>query len=183
VTRFIAVQAAVLIALSACQQQGGPKGEATLLRCDDAIGVVAAPPADMTVYFDRVALTTESVLQANPSGEPDAAGRLFAKDGLLIRRGTVFDLVVADESRGKATIGWGSPGKRTNHLRIHGCDPKSNSQVHGSGDWLAYAGGYWVAAPACVGLVVEADTQETDARVAVGTACPPLNGPPPMPSG
>jgi hypothetical protein len=37
--------------------------------------------------------------------------------------------------------------------------------------WLAFAGGYWVDAPACVPIVVRSQGREARARVAVGVAC------------
>src|SRR6267378_356963 len=85
------------------------------LPCQD-IGATATPPSDFSILFDRVALPTRSALQANRSGESDPTRRLFAKSGLFVRPGVAFDLIVADEWRGRLTLGWG--GKKGTHLRV-----------------------------------------------------------------
>ncbi|MDZ4826313.1 MAG: hypothetical protein SGJ13_07585 [Actinomycetota bacterium] len=41
----------------------------------------------------------------------------------------------------------------------------------GDARWLAFAGGYWVAVPACVTVEVSASSDPVDARVPVGAAC------------
>lgn len=150
-----------------------------LLPCQDVIGSLAAPFSSYSIVFDRVALPTGQVLGAYPSGESDPTARLFAKTGLLIRRGTSFDLVVSDDWRGRLTVGWGSPGKRTSHLRVPGCRPtKTLNPIRESDEWLAYAGGYWVSQPACVSLVVRSDQAEQTVQVGVGASCPGQSPPP-----
>jgi hypothetical protein len=135
--------------------------------------------AGKSTVFDRVALPTGRALQAsaNPSAEPVA--RLFAKDGLQIRRSVVFDLVVPEEWIGRLLIGWGSPAKRTTHLHVPGCQPKETlNPLRPTDDWIAYAGGYWVKDPACVDLSVQVGSAQQRVRIGVGVACPGQAAPP-----
>lgn len=162
-----------------------PSDAIALLPCLDVIGSPAAPPSDFSIVFDQVALPTGRALQANRSSLSDSAAWLFAKSGLLIRRGTSFDLIVPDEWRGRLTVGWGSPGKRTSHLRVPGCRPTvfpgTTNPIQGSNAWLAYAGGYWVPETACVSVLVKAGQAEQTVRIGVGASCPG-QGPPPPPA-
>lgn len=151
------------------------------LPCQD-VGSKAAPPSDFSIVFDRVALPTGRALQANRSGESDPARRLFAKNGLYVRGGASFDLVVPDEWRGRLTLGWG--GKKGSHLRVPECRPTGavdQPSNYKSEVWLAYAGGYWVPEPACISMVVRAGQAEQTVRIGVGASCPG-QGPPPPPA-
>lgn len=139
----------------------GAPGAAPIVPCSDAIDVLVAPPEDFEVVFDAVALPTRTVLQANESGEP---GWLFAKQGLVVRSDAVADLVIPAGATDHVKIGWGSPGPRGSKLRLAGC-------TGWSGWWLAFAGGYWVDAPACVPLVVRSGARESQVRIPVGIAC------------
>lgn len=152
-----------------------------VLPCEDAIGSNPKPLPGKSTVFDRVALPTQFALQAAPSLEADPAARLFAKDGLQIRRSMAFDLVVPDEWVGRLLIGWGSPAKRTTQLYVPGCQPKETvNPLRPTDDWIAYAGGYWVKDPACVGLTVKAGNAQQTVRIGVGAACPG-QAPPPTP--
>lgn len=116
------------------------------------------------------------------SGGSDPAAMRFAKEGLLIRRGASFDLVVPADWRGRVSIGWGSSAKGSSHLRVPGCRPTGAiKQPHyqATDDWIANAGGYWVAEPSCVSLVVKAGQAEQTVRIGVGASCPGQAPPPP----
>jgi hypothetical protein len=138
----------------------GEHGVAPIVPCGDAIDVLAAPPEDFEVVLDVVALPTRTVLQANESGEP---GWLFAKQGLVVRTDAVVDLLIPADATDHVKIGWGSPGPRGSKLRVPGCTVALA--------WLAFAGGYWVDAPACVPVVVRSGEIETQVRIPVGIAC------------
>ena len=152
---------------------------AGVLPCEDAVGSSPAPPSGYSTVFDRVALPTGKALQAFPSGESDPAAKLFAKDGLLIRRNVTFDVIVPGEWTGRLTIGWGSPAKRTNHLRVPGCRPTETiNPLRDSDPWVAYAGGYWVSQPACIQLIVRTVQGDQTVQIGVGAACPGQSPPP-----
>ena len=173
----------LVIAASACvsgtaQVSSSPSDGGTLLACQDVIGSEAVPAAGDAIVLDRVALPTARALQANRTGDP--GGRRFAKDGLFIRRGASFDLIVPDDWRGRLSINWGSPGTATDHLRVPGCRPtRTVNPIHEQDAWLVYAGGYTVSEPACVSLVVKAGQTEQTVRIGVGAACPGQAEPPP----
>jgi hypothetical protein len=159
-----------------------PSDAITKLPCQDVIASASAPPSDFSIVFDRVALPTGRALQVSLSGGPAPGAMLFAKEGLLIRRGASFDLVVPPDWRGRVSVGWGSSAKGSSHLRVPGCRPTGPiNQPHyqASDDWIAYAGGYWVAEPACVSVVVKAGQAEQTVRIGVGASCPGQAAPPP----
>jgi hypothetical protein len=160
-----------------------PSSDLAVLRCQDVIGSVPAPPLSSSVVLDRVALPTGQALQAN--AQPGGPGAFFAKDGLLIRRGAAFDIVVPDSWRGRLTVTWGSLAKPTSHLRIPGCRPTERMPASGRWDagdaWLAYPGGYWVSKRACVSVVIESGQAQQPVAIGVGASCPG-QGPPPSPA-
>jgi hypothetical protein len=144
-----------------------PSGPPVTLDCHDVIHDAAVPYAASSVIFDRVVLPTGRTLQVASSGEKSPSARLFAKQGLLIRPDATFEMIVPAEWSARLTIGWGNPGRRTHHLVVTGCPaPTAGAK------WLAFAGGYWVAEPACVPVIVRADGREQLVHIAVGTPCP-----------
>jgi hypothetical protein len=130
-----------------------------LVSCDHVIGWEPPPPT-FEVILEAVALPTRAVLQAHETNEP---GWLFAKQGLVVRADTVVDLVVPAEVAGHLRIGWGSPGPEGTSIRVPGCAS--------GGQWVAFAGGYTVDAPACVPLIVRSGGREARVRIAVGARC------------
>src|ERR1700694_2769693 len=129
-----------------------PSDSISVLGCQDVIGSEAAPPSQSSVILGGVALPTGRALQANPNADPHA--KLFAKDGLFIRRGASLDLIVPDQWRGRLPASWGSLANPTSHLRIPGCRPTqrmaSSSRWDVSDDWLVYPGGDFVSRAAFV---------------------------------
>jgi hypothetical protein len=160
-----------------------PSDAIAVLGCQDVIASEVAPPSGSSIILDAVALPTGRALQANRSGGSDPKEKLFAKDGLFIRRGASFDVVVPEAWRGRLAIGWDSNGKPTTHLRVPGCRPTqrmpSSSRWDLSDDWLVYPGGYSVSQPACVSLIVRAGQTEQTVQIGVGAACPGQSPPPP----
>lgn len=172
----------LLITGSACvsgtpAESSTPSNGIALLACQDVIKSKAAPPSDFSIVLNRVALPTGRALQVSRGSDP--AAWLFAKEGLLIRRGTSFDLVVPDDWRSRLTVGWGSPAKRTSHLRVPECRPTNTlNPIQENDEWLAYPGGYWVSEPACVSVLVRAGQSEQTVRIGVGAPCPGQSPPP-----
>ena len=160
-----------------------PTDAISVLGCQDVIASEVAPPSGSSIILDAVALPTGRALQANRSSGSDPNEKLFAKDGLLIRRGAAFDLVVPEAWRGRLAVGWGSLGKPTSHLRIPGCRPTTRMPSSGrwvlSDDWLAYPGGYSVPQASCVSLVVRAGQTDRTVQIGVGAPCPGQSPPPP----
>ena len=155
-----------------------PSDAIALLDCQAVIGSEPVPAAGDSIVLDGVALPTKRALQANRSGDPGA--RRFAKDGLYVRRGASFDLIVPNDWHDRLTINWGFPGEATHHLRVPSCRPTGTiNPIHEQDPWLVYAGGYTVSEPACVSLVVKAGQAEQTVRIGVGAACPGQGEPAP----
>jgi hypothetical protein len=142
---------------------------ADALHCYDAIDAIDAVPADFTVVLDVVALPTGRVLQTAPSGETDPAARLFAKQSLVVRVGASVDLRIGDARAGRARIGWGNPGTVGDHVRVEAVDCARDSAPQ----WVAFAGGYYVAESMCLPIAVESEGSREVVQIAVGTACEP----------
>ena len=177
----------LLIAATACESSTSavtktPSDRIIVLLCQNVILSDPAPPSDLAVVLDRVALPTINPLQANRSGDSDPSARLFTKSLIMIRRGASFDVIVPDEWRGRFIIGWARQGRRGTQVRVPGCRPTHTLDPfrETSDDWLAYALGFWVSEPACVSLIVRAGHAESTARIGLGASCPG-QGPPPSP--
>src|SRR3989454_6129158 len=155
-----------------------PSDAIALLDCQAVIGSEPVPAAGDSIALDGVALPTKRALQANRTGDPGT--RRFAKDGLYVRRGASFDLIVPNNWRDRLTINWGFPGEATHHLRVPGCRPTGTiNPIHEQDPWLVYAGGYTVSEPACVSLVVQAGQADQTDRIGVCVGCPGPGGPAP----
>jgi hypothetical protein len=179
----LAVAAVLLLTTAGCENgndattdhdRRAPRAEAVSLPCRNSIESLDRPTADgdHTVVLGRVGLPTRSALGVNRTAE-DPEFPLFAKDGLVIKAGTSFELIVPRRWRDRLRIGWGSPAQPTARLRVAGCQP-----IEPSKPWLAYTGGYFVKERACVSLVVKAANQTRRVRIGVGAACPGQDPPP-----
>lgn len=128
------------------------------------LGVVALPASPRM----------RRALQTSSSTLPVPAARLFAKWGLVIRRGAQFRLIVPDRLRDRLSIGWGNAGEghRGTTIVVDGCTGPRDAK------WLAYAGGYYVRDPLCAPLIVAADGHRQRVRIGVGKACPGQRPPP-----
>lgn len=136
------------------------------------------PGADQQVVLGVVALSASprsAALQAARDPSEPSATRYFAKDGLLVRAGASFDLVLPPNASYQASIGWGGELlTRTRHLRVSCPHERSPS------GWLAYVGGYWTDRPTCLTLLVQAHGKQQLVRIGVGTPCPGQRPPIPM---
>lgn len=141
--------------------------------CQEAIGdeVPDPDPGTGTVgVLGVVGLPTSPrhvALQATASGVSVPGLRLFAKQGLNAKAGERFEIVVPAEYVGRAAVVWGSPGTPTTHLLFGPC-----ASVPTRTGWLSYAGGYLVADPMCLPLVVRSGGHEQQVTVGVGRPCP-----------
>lgn len=132
--------------------------------CAHTIDVLDAPPDDRVVVAGAVAVPDPvTALQANPSGVTDPAVRFFAKSGLVVRADAAVELRVPADAADRLRIGWGSPPQPGPTLYFPGCPDR--------GEWLAFAGGYWVTEPACLPLEIRADGRIEQIRIGVGVAC------------
>jgi len=146
------------------------RGSVRVLRCHEFIGT-GPPVSGMRVILGVVALPaspwTRRALGAARSGLRDPSARLFAKQGLVIRAGARFRLIVPRGWRDRLTIGWGNAGEGHwgSTIAVDACSGPRGAK------WLAYAGGYFVRDPICAPLVVAADGQRQRVQIGIGRAC------------
>jgi hypothetical protein len=108
-----------------------------------------------------------TTLQANSAGGT-APHRLFAKTGLLVHTGRESTLTVPEGWAAHVSIAWGNHAAEwTTSLHIPAC-PEPHS---GSGQWLAFPGGFSLDKAACVPLEVRAGGKTTTIYVSVGAHC------------
>jgi hypothetical protein len=148
---------------------------ASALACGNYIDANATA-APLQVVLGVVALPASPrypALQTSLSGDGSGAPRLFAKTGLVIRPGTTFELIVPAPFTKRLSIGWGLPGMPHHRIVVNRCPDLG-------GEWLAYAGGYWIDHPACVPIIVRAGSKQQTVHIGLGTPCPgqrPPQGP------
>jgi hypothetical protein len=142
------------------------------VECRWSIRASPDPPGNYLVVVRDVAVPAAPVLQANESGETDPAMRLFAKWGLVVRAGAPVDLQVESGWEDRARIGWGRPASPGVAVHVPACPGPSGQAL-----WLSFAGGTWVAQPACVPLIVRSRGQEALVRLGIGVPCASTSSP------
>jgi hypothetical protein len=143
------------------------------LPCGEQIDSQATPRlSGFGTVLGDVALPTRKALGAVrlAAAEPDA--RYWAKQGIVVRAGASFEMIVPPQLLGRLSFGWGSPAIRTTHLIVSSCQWTAGPTQQGRrAPWLAFAGGYWVRDPACVSIVVKAGPRAQRVQVGVGAPC------------
>jgi hypothetical protein len=140
-----------------------------LVTCDDAGGSVAQPGRPL--YGSRLGLSwgaKASKLSPFPNVRFPYSSRL----PLFIRAGgRAFTIEIAATWHRPAGMAWDRRGdakpKIARGVRVVPCPGGDKLSV-----WLAYPGGFYVARPACVPLVITIGTMRYRARVPLGRACP-----------
>ena len=151
------------------------------LDCRDPIAAMATPRTGYAyqVIGDAVAIvtstTSKAALQTSATGDPNPSKRLFAKNGLLVRKNTRSEFVVPTTWHNRLSFLWGNAGPQvpTEHLVVGPCDSAA--------EWVAFPGGYVVAEPACVSFVVRTTDGDHQVKVGVGAPCDGQR-PPPQPT-
>ena len=140
----------------------------TSLNCSDPIGIVSSPPTPYGNTLEVVGLDTTSTLQVSSTGGTDRH-RLFAKTGLLVHAGRESTLTVPADWATEMAIAWGNHAAEwTTSLHVPACpEPPS-----GSGQWLAFPGGFSLDKAACVPLEVRTASETTTVHISVGVDCP-----------
>jgi hypothetical protein len=179
--RRMALGACMMILIAGCTASGGsgqpdrtPSTSPSMpmsvneVSCAASIFSESDQPDGYNVVAPGVAVPTAPVLQANETRETAGVQRLFAKWGLVVRTETVVDLQVGRGWEDRARIQWGWATAASPGIAVHvpAC-PRPAGQVQ----WLSFAGGTWVAQPACVPLVIRSQGQEVQVRLGIGTAC------------
>jgi hypothetical protein len=146
------------------------------LDCNDPIGELSTPGDGYEAIDGAVALPTSAAnpiaLGTSATREYGPSKRLFAKTGLLVRTGVKSELITPPEWIGRLWYRWGNTGPPppTDHFVVGPC--------RGAAAWIAFPGGFFVADPACVHLVVRTAAGDHDVTVGVGAPCPGQRPPP-----
>jgi hypothetical protein len=148
-----------------------PLPRATVLQCRTVVGSEGSLGNGRSAVLGRAGLGTGRTLETSPSGESDPSAAFFAKDGLLVRRSSPFELIVPARWRNRFSISWGD-APRTTRLRVAACPASTPGK-----EWLAFAGGYFVKKPACVPLIVKTATATQRVHIGVGAPCPSVRRP------
>ncbi|WP_285709707.1 hypothetical protein [Microtetraspora sp. NBRC 16547] len=146
-----------------------PPAAFATVRCDEVIGGQRAPSGDLEVIGDAVALPTSKAraqaLQASDVNVPGGGAGLFAKQGLLVRRGRHVEVAVPDGLSGRFWLVWGSPGSPGARVVVDRCDAEN--------EWIAFAGGYIVREAGCLPIHVRVDGGAAhEVLIGVGAPCP-----------
>lgn len=134
--------------------------------CSAAVDALREPPDGYRIVGEDVAVPDREVLGVHESEKPDPAARLFAKWGLVVRVGAVVDLGVGPGWEDRARVGWGRPAEPAVSVQVRDCAADDDQA-----QWLAFAGGTWVAQPTCLPLTIRSQGQTSQVRLGIGVAC------------
>jgi hypothetical protein len=139
-----------------------------LVTCDDAGGSVVQPSGPL--YGSRLALSRGSQVR-RLSPFPNVRFPYSSSLPLFIRAGgRAFTIEIAAAWHERAGMAWDRRGdakpKIARGVRVVPCPGGDKLSV-----WLAYPGGFYVARPACVPIVITIGAMRYRTRVPLGRAC------------
>ncbi|NND13907.1 MAG: hypothetical protein HKO10_08075 [Acidimicrobiia bacterium] len=157
----ILIAAALLAGCGATPQP--TSSEPVDLRCHELIDHINAPPETYNVVADVVAFNPAQLSVSSPPGDPD--GRLWAKDGLVIRAGAQFEILAPTSTGEDLTFGWGSIDG-VSAIRVPACEFRGS-------DWMVYAGGWTPRERGCYDVFIRVDGVIESVQMAIGAPCDP----------
>lgn len=163
--------ALVVTALTALAAGSAPAATPRLaaVTCDDAARAVAQPGG--ALYGARLGFSWGSRAK-KLSLSPNARFPFWSKLPIFIKAGgRPFTIEIAPTWHERAGMAWDNRGDAkpaiAHGVRILPCPGGDNASV-----WLAYPGGFYVARPACLPIVITIGATRYRARVPLGRACP-----------
>jgi hypothetical protein len=159
----LATFAAIVSVVAAFAAPPGVAEHATV-SCDSVAQVIGrvAPGPGSRIVFGRIAVPARYLARV---ADEDYPLRHWVKAGILVRPGSrPVDLIVPVAWRSRLAIGWGDGGVASS-VRIAGCPAYGRR-------WLGYAGGFHLAAPACVPLIVRTGGRSRTISFGIGRRCP-----------
>ncbi|MFI6509862.1 hypothetical protein ACIBCT_19845 [Streptosporangium sp. NPDC050855] len=147
-----------------------PRGstDSVVMECDGMVAAERAPSANLEVVGGAVALPTsrthERALQVSRTRLPDGSEGLFAKQGLMVRRGRHVELAVPERVADRFWLKWGRQGP-TGMRVVNRCDAGN--------EWIAFVGGYLARKAGCLPVLVSVDGRAfREVLIGVGAPCP-----------
>ena len=132
------------------------------MSCAETIDNLDQPPTDYRIVADSVAFNPD-VLQVT-SDPNDPEGRLWSKDGLVVRAGAEFEILTTEADAGSLRFAWGTMGGDVSALAVPGCESRG-------WDWMVFAGGWTVDEPGCYDVLVRTDNEIHTTQMAIGEPC------------
>lgn len=130
------------------------------LGCRAVIENLDAPPDHYRIIGGVVAFNPD-VLQTNrPANDPEE--RTWAKDGLVIRVDSEFEILAANGQ--DLTFGWGTTASFGSVLHVPGCESRG-------WEWQVFAGGWTPKEDGCYDVFVRVDGQIHQTQMAIGAPC------------
>jgi hypothetical protein len=144
----------------------GPKPRLALVTCRDAGPDVPSPGG--VVFGARVGLpSSEMVLDLARSGIAGVPYWRLAP--LYVVAGTsAFTIEIAGNRHPRAGMAWNRAGRPAQRARVQPCSYGNGAYT---GNWIPYYGGFWVARPTCLALLVVVNGTRYTAHVPLGRAC------------
>ena len=165
----------IALALAAIALAGVAAGSApaatprlAVVTCDDAARSVAQPGG--ALYGGRLGFSwgsrAKKLVLSHDAGFP-----FWSQLPIFIRAGgRAFTIEIAATWHERAGMAWDSRGDArpaiARGVRVVPCPGGDGASV-----WLAYPGGFYVAKPACLPIVIAIGTKRYTARVPLGRAC------------
>ena len=143
------------------------------INCDHIIGTTAEVNPNRTIVGDVVAFTTTRTLQLG-SRDLDFVQYFFSKDGLVVRVGSAFEILIPEGSANRIRWGFRDETGPVQRVIVPACKALDLRDDLGrsTDPWIAFSGGYWVEEANCVELIVRIpDQEDTIVHIGVGTPC------------
>jgi hypothetical protein len=144
---------------------GARSGAPGVVSCGDAINGYDQPGGDYSVVLGAVAVPSPRALQAAATDVPGIGSVLFAKYGLVVKRGVRVELRVPESVSDRFWIAWGSSASPGSMALVDRCTSEW--------EWIAFAGGYWARQPGCFPLQISVNGGPAEeVFIGVGASCP-----------
>lgn len=152
----------ILLASSCTAQIEGNPTTFDSLSCTDAIDHLSEIPDGFVEVSGVLALATSRPWTIGDRTRVDGEVFHFAKSGLLVR--SLESSVISSEVSSSVLIEWGESMREPVHeIRVPACE--------GEDEWLAFAGGAWVAEASCVNMSVNVGGRVESVAVPIGDSC------------
>jgi hypothetical protein len=162
--------ALITLALAGVAAGSAPAAQprVAIVDCDDAARAIAQPGGKL--YGGRLGLSWGTRAKKLVSG-PNVTYPFTSSLPIFIKAGgKSFTIAIAPSWRKRAGLAWDARGDAeppiAQGVRVLPCPGGDKATV-----WLAYPGGFYVAQPACLPIVITIGGKRSTARVPLGRSC------------